>query len=167
MFLYSNVPFSFCCLIIFAALRIYTSSSYQPSTTVSSVARSQFDFFYFARDVSTLPGCSNLIVSVTPSNGGDPDLLLSNRQFTSTGGCSSSATLCVSSGSTGADAITLLSTVTSSTGYFYAAVQGYSAAAYVLALEWRGSNGACSVGTLRLDDVHTRVAHFRCTDSHV
>ena len=129
---------------VHAALRIYTSVTYQRSTTVSSVATNQFDFYYFSRDSSMLPDCSYLFISVYPSiSGGNPDLFLSDRPFTSTGGCDWSATLCINGGyNSGGESVYITSAQATSTGYFYVAVKGVSATAYTLSLEWWG--GVCS-----------------------
>ena len=134
-------------------MRIYTGPNYQRSATVSSLATNQFDFFYFSRDSSMLPGCPTVAIIVLPSfSGGNFNMFLSDRPFASTGGCNSAATLC----NNGGYLLTLLSTDNSSTGFFYVAVRSLSAAAYTLALEWRDSSGACSVGMLY---IHLHVHH--------
>ena len=56
------------------------------------------------------------------------------------------AALCSGGRVSGAESLTLQSTQSTSTGFFYVAVKGFAATAYTLTLEWRGSSGACSVG---------------------
>ena len=149
-------------LCVFAAVRIYTSADYQRSATVSSVGANQFDFFYFDRDSSMLSGCSTLAIIAMPSVSGDsgnPILHLSDRPFTSTGGCDSWATLCMISAA-GYDMITMQSSQTTSTGYFYVAVMGYPAIAYTLMLDWFGSSGACSFGMHCMYLIE--LAHMKC-----
>ena len=136
-----HVPFAF----IFPALQVFTSPNYEASARVSSLAAGQFDFFFFSRNNAQLAGCPSLAISISPGSG-DPDLLVSNRPFTASGACSSvSGTYCQTSSSSGMDTITLPSSQTSFTGYFYVAVKafGSSPAVYTLSLTWRGSSGAC------------------------
>jgi hypothetical protein len=107
------------------------------------------DFFMFSRNSAQLSGCPNLAISVSPGSiNGDPDILLSNRPFSASGACSSVAgTYCTSASTHGDDTITLASSQTTPTGFFYVAVKafGSSAVVYTLSLTWRGSSGACGM----------------------
>ena len=125
-----------------AALLIYTNANYEPYAIISSVGTNQFDFFHLARDSSTLPDYPSLAITASPSGTGYVDLFLSDRPFTSAGGCSALAKFCMSSSYYWSETLTLLPSATTSTGYFYLAVKGLSAAVYSLALRWRGLSGA-------------------------